>query len=302
MAKSAQDLDDILNSALDDFDDDDLQVTESSSSAVDNAGGSAPKQVAEDKAMEMNQNMEKLMSDLQNPEFQKTLEETLRQLGQGGDMGDLEKMMAPFATPQQPGGSQTAAEAVEKETTDIDSNVAKTLQALADSSKDLEGMQTAQAEQVGEDIMTSMMKEFEKFGGNEDFQGVIDNMMKQFLSKEVMYEPMKQISEKFPEWLAENQSKLEPEKYEAYGKQYQYFQEIVNVYETEPDNIARLMELMKDMQDCDVQPPAEILKDLAPGLEFDNEGMPVMPNMGPGMMPGFANLPPGADGEKCSIQ
>lgn len=301
MAKSAQDLDDILNSALDDFDDDDdLQVAESSSTAVE--GGDTQRQAVDEKATEMNKNMEQLMNDLQNPEFQKTLEDTLKQLGQGGDMGDLEKMMAPFTAPQQPGGSQTAAEAVAKETTDIDSNVAKTLQALADSSKDLEGMQTAQAEQVGEDIMANMMKEFEKFGENEDFQGVIDNMMKQFLSKEVMYEPMKQISEKFPEWLAENQSKLEPEKYESYGKQYQYFQEIVNVYETEPDNIARLMELMKDMQDCDVQPPAEILKDLAPGLEFDGEGMPVMPNMGPGMMPGFANLPPGADGEKCCIQ
>ena len=32
------------------------------------------------------------------------------------------------------------------------------------------------------------------------------------------------------------------------------------------------------------QPPAEIMKDLAPGLKFDEEGMPIMPNMGgPGM-------------------
>lgn len=30
------------------------------------------------------------------------------------------------------------------------------------------------------------------------------------------------------------------------------------------------------------QPPAEIIKDLAPGLKFDENGMPIMPNMGPG--------------------
>ena len=40
----------------------------------------------------------------------------------------------------------------------------------------------------------------------------------------------------------------------------------------------RLMELMFDMQQYG-QPPAEIIKDLAPGLQFDENGMPIMPNM-----------------------
>ena len=34
------------------------------------------------------------------------------------------------------------------------------------------------------------------------------------------------------------------------------------------------------------QPPAEIIRELAPGLQFDENGMPIMPNMGAGMMPG----------------
>ena len=56
---------------------------------------------------------------------------------------------------------------------------------------------------------------------------------------------------------------------------YQFFQKIVAVYDTEPDNFPRLMELMQDMQECG-QPPSEIIKDLAPGLEFGPDGMPVM--------------------------
>lgn len=32
------------------------------------------------------------------------------------------------------------------------------------------------------------------------------------------------------------------------------------------------------MQECG-QPPSEIVQELAPGLEFDKEGMPIMPNM-----------------------
>jgi peroxin-19 len=68
----------------------------------------------------------------------------------------------------------------------------------------------------------------------------------------------------------------------------------------------RLMELMQDMQECG-QPPSEIIKELAPGLEFGPDGMPVMPNMGPGMMPGMPNLggpggmPTGPDGQPCTI-
>ena len=33
---------------------------------------------------------------------------------------------------------------------------------------------------------------------------VIDGVMKQLLSRDLMYEPTKQICEKFPEWLATN--------------------------------------------------------------------------------------------------
>ena len=42
---------------------------------------------------------------------------------------------------------------------------------------------------------------------------------------------------------------------------------------------------------CNPQPPADIIKDLAPGLKFDENGMPIMPNMGTGFVPGM----PGGD-------
>jgi len=52
---------------------------------------------------------------------------------------------------------------------------------------------------------------------NEDgdaMENVVDGMMKQLLSKDFMYEPMKDISERFPKWLAENKEKLNSEEYE----------------------------------------------------------------------------------------
>ena len=59
------------------------------------------------------------------------------------------------------------------------------------------------------------------------------------------------------------------------------------------------------------QPPSEIIKELAPGLEFNEEGMPVMPNMGnsqmpneggPGMPMGMPGMPiPSNDAANCII-
>lgn len=48
---------------------------------------------------------------------------------------------------------------------------------------------------------------------------------------------------------------------------------------------------MFDMQQYG-QPPADIIKDLAPGLKFDENGMPIMPNMGSGFLPSM----PGGEG------
>jgi len=184
-------------------------------------------------------------------------------------------------------GSSSSAEA--------DENVARTLKLLAEASKGLEGADASQAEVMGEELMKNMMEEFEKLGQKEDFAEVVDGMMHQLLSKDVMYEPMKQVCDKFPEWLADNEPKLSKEDYERYGKQYQFFQRILAVYDTEPDNFAHLMELFQDMQDLG-QPPADIIKELAPGLQFGADGMPVLPNMGPGV-PG---LPPGVD-PNCAV-
>lgn len=172
----------------------------------------------------------------------------------------------------------------------------------------MEDMDPNQFEKLGEEMMGSIMGEFNKMGNASDSNHVVDNVMKQLLNKDIMYEPMKQVTNRFPEWLATNKDELSKKDYEKYGNQYQYFQRIVRVYETEPDNFDRLMELMQDIQEFG-QPPVEIIKDLAPDLEFDEEGLPVMgaEGMMPGMsMPPIPGMPPfgaagGAGNEQCTI-
>lgn len=141
---------------------------------------------------------------------------------------------------------------------------------------------------LGDDFMKQMAKEWESTmngNGGEDQEEVVgqvvDGMMKQLLSKEFMYEPMKDICNQFPKWLAENKQKIDEKEYERYGTQYQYFQRIVHIYEYDPNNVARLTELMQEIQEYG-QPPPELIKELAPDLDFDKDGIPKMDGTGLG--------------------
>lgn len=301
------DLDDLLDNALEEFKDDldgegagedggqssaavalAAERTSASSASADKLrAASGSNGVSSD---EIGDAMAQLMKDMENPDFASTLEDAFKQLNVGGDASGLPNAFAEAAA----GGDGD----------DMDTSVAQTLKMLAEVSRDAEGTDTAAAEAMGEDMMQKMMEEFEKLGEKRDFSDIIDGMMRQLLSKDVMYEPMKSICEKFPAWLAEHEDTLEKADYDRYGRMYQYFQKIVAVYESEPNNHQRLMELMQDMQECG-QPPAEIVKELAPGLEFGPNGMPLMANMGAGVpMPPVPGMPPfpGMDGkEGCTL-
>eukprot|EP00536_Pseudo-nitzschia_multiseries_P000879 jgi/Psemu1/179680/e_gw1.11.87.1 len=134
--------------------------------------------------------------------------------------------------------------------------------------------------------------------------------MEQLLSKELMYEPMKQVAEKFPSWLERNQKILTPEEWDQRNRQHECFQRLVRAYEEETDDddddntkrrqTQRLLELMQQVQEYG-QPPVEIINEIAPGLELDDEGLPKM-NLPGGAMPPFMGMGNGNPGEEeCRI-
>ena len=51
-------------------------------------------------------------------------------------------------------------------------------------------------------MVEDMMAQFESLGEKEDYNEVIDGVMRQLLSKDLMYDPTKQVCDKFPEWLS----------------------------------------------------------------------------------------------------
>jgi len=135
---------------------------------------------------------------------------------------------------------------------------------------------------------TKVVEDLEKnLEQSPEFTGVMETLVDQLVSKEVLYEPMQEMRNKYPAFLAENRGILPAEEYERFSKQYEYIQRICHIYETQPKNTTEVMVVMQEMQ-AQGQPPQEIVKALAPDMEFAADGTPQMPDLD-------------KLGEKCSI-
>ncbi|KAK2178978.1 hypothetical protein NP493_520g00005 [Ridgeia piscesae] len=123
---------------------------------------------------------------------------------------------------------------------------------------------------------------FEEGADSESgFLPLMHGMMKNLLSKEVLYPSLKEISSKYPTWLSANKEKLKTKDFDNYSKQYALMSEICGVFEqddsSDSDDVKKqryeeILDLMEQMQNLG-QPP----KDIAPGLPFDGQGLPQMP-------------------------
>eukprot|EP00743_Colponemidia_sp_Colp-15_P002604 GILK01002821.1.p1 GENE.GILK01002821.1~~GILK01002821.1.p1 ORF type:complete len:258 (+),score=43.25 GILK01002821.1:45-776(+) len=179
----------------------------------------------------------------------------------------------------------------------LDGDFAETMQkALAELNGDPENMGD-----FNPAAMEGLFSQFERMGDQPEFQGMMDQLMKQLLSKDVMYDPIALVVSKFPEYLEKNKEKLSPEDLERYNGQFLRFQEVLRVYDTEPENMDRVVFLMEQLQSYG-PPPQEILAELGPGNAFGPDGnlfanaFSSMPSM-----PGMPSLDPAMLGKGCSI-
>ncbi|KAL6501552.1 hypothetical protein OROGR_026685 [Orobanche gracilis] len=123
----------------------------------------------------------------------------------------------------------------------------------------------------GDAMIEDWVNHFEELAGSQDMESIMETMMQQLLSKEILHEPMKEMGERYPIWLEENKPKLGDKEYAQYSHQYELIKELNQVYETEPDNFNKIVELMQKMQGCG-QPPNDIVQELAPGFDLSTLG------------------------------
>ncbi|GJJ70769.1 peroxin-19 [Entomortierella parvispora] len=214
--------------------------------------------------------MEELMKEMSgNSELQKSFEEMFKGLDVNGK--------APAAA----AASTPATSAKGAGSASFQDRIAKTMDKLKDSSDQVDAQVAEESEEA---LMAEMMKQMEGMAEGGDFQNVLEGMMEQLMSKDILYEPMLDLQQKYPQWLKDNKDKISESEYARYEKQYGYVKEIVEFFDRpdfddKSDSQAKsVIDLMQGMQDCG-QPPSDILDELAPGLEMGTDGIPKMPDM-----------------------
>lgn len=149
------------------------------------------------------------------------------------------------------------------------------LQGMAEAAKNLEG---ANADQNAEALLQNMMASFE---GNTEFESMMEGMMQQLMSKELLYQPMRELRDKYPAWLTANDAALSTADRERFRRQHEYVARICVSYEEEPNNYQKVVTLMHEMQEYG-QPPAEIIRELAPEDPNDPNPLAALLQQGPG--------------------
>ncbi|XP_056334405.1 peroxisomal biogenesis factor 19 [Danio aesculapii] len=167
----------------------------------------------------------------------------------------------------------------------------ETLNGLAKNADNLQSAGLA-----GDDLV----KTLENMGLNENGEAggedgnilpIMQSIMQNLLSKEVLYPSLKEITVKYPEWLESNRQSLPSDQFTRYEQQYKVMGEICNQFEKDEDKdsaFENILELMQKLQDLG-QPPKELAGEAPPGLNFDPEAL---------HLPGAQGLP-GAD--QCSV-
>ncbi|XP_074652402.1 peroxisomal biogenesis factor 19-like [Tubulanus polymorphus] len=272
-------LNELLDSALADFD---RPVT---SSSVDDASASGEMQSSptEGGAGAVSADQETMFNDIfasgLADEATKHFEEAMKSL-----LSEDPNMMQQFEQLSKAAGHIGDGEESQQ-------NFVDALQATVGSmAKNAQGLQEGEISE--DDIMKAMSSlglgpELNTPGeGEPAFIPLMQQMMKSLLSKEVLYPSLKEISEKYPDWLSVNKAKIDASEYDNYNKQFQLMKRICDEFdaETEADTdeskrerFERILDLMQQMQECG-QPPAEIVGEMAPGLQFDANGMPTLPD------------------------
>ena len=96
-------------------------------------------------------------------------------------------------------------------------------------------------------------------------EGLLDNLVGQLLSKDVMHEPMKHLHAEFPKYLATHADQLSAEELARYQKQQELVRQILEAYDETPGDTDRVADLMQQMQQCGAPPP-EIAGPVADGM------------------------------------
>lgn len=284
MAEKNDELDSLLDDALQDFDKNPSasQPSEKSDTASANNAEAFASQFPADGTVDHEAMMAELLGDEAILQLTKDFGAALEELaGKDPDMmSEFQKFSQEAAVAAAAGGPMP----------DIDENVAKALNELSKNFQDMTEMHQQGGGTDDAANLANMMGGLdmgatapESSAGDDlnfDADGFIDvmqGMMKNLLSKELLYPSLKEINDRFPKWLSENESHSE---YQMYVEQSKVVKELCTLFEEEKEDDSedvkrtrgvRVVELMQQMQMYG-HPPQDMMADVVGASPDDGAG------------------------------
>jgi predicted nuclease with TOPRIM domain len=81
---------------------------------------------------------------------------------------------------------------------------------------------------------------------NGELDSLLSNVMDQIVSKDLLYEPMKDLASKYPDFLLKSENNIDQVEYKRFQEQFRIVKEIISVYDTENDSV-KVLKLMQDV-------------------------------------------------------
>ncbi|KAM4690887.1 peroxisomal biogenesis factor 19 [Rhinophrynus dorsalis] len=276
-----KELDDLLESALDDFEKTSLPPPTSDSATNSSLSEKPAADVAKDALFT---SQEKFFQELFNSELAaqatEEFEKAMKELAE-----EEPHLVEQFQKLSEAAGKVGSDETSQQEFT---SCLKETLSGLAKNADELQNSSLSEEQ---------LAKAMEGLGlddgdGEGNILPLMQNIMQNLLSKDILYPSLKDITEKYPEWLRTHRETLPAEEYRKYQEQHNLMGKICQQFEmeqveSETARFEAVMDLMQQLQELG-HPPKELAGDSPPGLNFDLDGL----NM---------SNPGNASGEQCLI-
>lgn len=212
-------------------------------------------------------------------EMMRQFEQMMADMGFGGGGG------APGSSKTGANGSGSTASGSKQAPSAPPANFQDAIKSTMSRLRESDQTATSNASQANEMDFEKLMEALGNVSGAEGEEGVaamLENMMSELMGKEVLYEPLKELRDKYPAYLANPPAQLSAEDRSRYEEQQKIVNAVVATFDdpkfdngTEAERAAlksKVQGLMNDMQDQGA-PPQEIIGDLPPELEN-------MPGMG----------------------
>lgn len=192
--------------------------------------------------------------------------------GGGNGEVDAEQITLGFQRIAEAAALAVRGEATNPTTEAVDPSIS---QSITDALRGLsEGRENLQTPFSPEDIAGMFGNiDLNEGGENNAFLPFMQSMMQSLLSAEVLLPSLKDLTEKYPDWLEKNGETIPKEDKERYEKQLKLMEEVCRELEKEkPDDSAEekrvrfqtVLDMMQNMQDLG-QPPADLVGDIGPG-------------------------------------